>query len=83
VDDTKPLQLRSSLDELIKTGIERVLTEAWEAVPDETAPEERFKTARRAASQSISHLSPKIKRQVGAHFETQKWEPLKARDPKA
>lgn len=81
-DDTKPLQLRSRLDELVKTGIERVLTEAWEAVPDDTAREERFRVARQAASQSISRLSPKIKRQVGAHFETQKWEPLKARDPK-
>ena len=83
VDDTKPVPLGSKLPELIKIGIERVVTEAWEAVPDDTAAEDRFRTARQAASQSISRLSPKIKRQVGAHFETQKWEPLKSRDPKA
>lgn len=83
VNDTKPVPLGSKLPELIEIGIQRVLTEAWEAVPDETAAEDRFRTARQAASQSISRLSPKIKRQVGAHFETQKWEPLKARDPKA
>jgi hypothetical protein len=81
--DTKPVNLGSELPDLIQLGIERVLTEAWEAVPDDTAAEDRFKTARQAASQSISRLSPRIKRQVGAHFETPKWEPLKARDPKA
>jgi len=83
IDDTKPVQLPSKLPELITAGIERVLTQAWEAVPDDTPAEDRFRTARQAASQVISGLSPKIKRQVGAHFETQKWEQLRAHDPKA
>lgn len=82
-DDSKPLQNRRGLEDLIKAGIERVITEAWEAVPDDTAPDERFRTAKRAASTSISRLSPTIRRQVGAHFQTQKWGPLKAHDPKA
>ena len=77
-----PLQLRSALGERIQAGIERVLAEAWEAVPTETAEGDRFKTARREAAEIISRLSPHIKRQVGAHFETQKWEALRARDPK-
>lgn len=80
--ETKPLRFRRELDERMQAGIERVLTQAWEAVPADTPEEERFRTARQKASQIISGLSPKIKRQVGAHFETQKWEPLKARDPK-
>ena len=61
----------------------RELTEAWDAVPPETESEDRFRVARWNADQSISRLSPNIKRQVRAHFETQKWEPLKARAPKA
>ena len=77
-----PLQLRSQIDEKIKAGIEKVLTEAWEAVSNQTSEEDRFKTARREAGEIISCLSPHIKRQVGAHFETKKWEPLKASDPK-
>ncbi|MES2708473.1 MAG: SIR2 family protein [Verrucomicrobiota bacterium] len=83
VDDAKPVNLGSKLPDPIQLGIDRVLTEAWKVVPDDAAAEDRFRTARQAASQSISRLSPKIKRQVGAHFETQKWEPLRARDPKA
>jgi hypothetical protein len=82
VGDTKPVPLGSKLPELIKIGIDRVVSQAWEAVPDDAASEDRFRTARQAASQAISGLSPRIKRQVGAHFETHKWEPLKARDPK-
>jgi hypothetical protein len=82
VDDLKPLQLRSQLVERIQIGIERVLTEAWEAVPDATPAEERFKVARRCAQESIARLSPHIKRQVGAHFNASNWEELKARNPK-
>lgn len=82
VDVPKLGQLRSDLEEQIKFGIERVLIKAWEAVTDNTAAEDRFRIARQAASQVISGLSPKIRRQVCAHFETQKWNPLKARDPK-
>ena len=77
-----PLKLRSQLEERIQAGIGRVLTEAWETVPTETAQEDRFKTARRKAAEIISRLSPHIKRQVAAHFETQEWEPLKVREPK-
>jgi len=82
VDDTKPVSLGSKLPDLIKTGIERVLTEAWEAVPDDTATEDRFRTAKQKASVIISGLSRKIKPQVCIYFETQKWEPLRAHDPK-
>ena len=76
-DDTKPVNLGSKLPDLIQLGIDRVLCEAWAAVPDDTAAEDRFRTARQAASRSISRLSPYIKRQVGAYFETRKWAPLK------
>ena len=81
-DELKPLQLRSQLDERIKVGIERVITEAWATVPETTPKEERQKLARRYAQDSISRLSPHIKRQVGARFNTSNWEELKARDPK-
>jgi hypothetical protein len=81
-DDLKPLQLRSHLDERIKVGVERVITEAWAAVPDTTPQEERHKLARRCAQDSISRLSPHIKRQVGSLFHASNWEELKARDPK-
>lgn len=77
-----PLQIRSQLDERIHAGIERVLTGAWEGIPLDIAAEEQFRLARQRAFQIISGLSPHIKRQVGAHFETQKWEPLKAHAPK-
>ena len=82
VDDSKPLKFRSQLEERIEVGIERVLTEAWEAVPEDTAAEERFKAARQNAEQSISRLSPHIKRQVRAHFNQENWESLMAREPK-
>lgn len=81
LEEIKPLQLRSDLDERIKAGIERVLTRAWESVPNDNA-EDRFMIAKQKASKVISGLSPKIKRQVGAYFETRKWHPLAARDPK-
>lgn len=82
-DDTKPVQLPSAFGDRIQAGIERVITEAWHAVSRETATEDSFRVARRHASQVISRLSPQIKRQVAAYFETQKWEPLKARAPKS
>ena len=83
VDDKKPLQLASALDGRVQVGIERVLDEAWKAVPPETAPEDRFKLARQQAMQSISRLSPHIKKQVGAYFESQNWRPLQSRDTEA
>lgn len=81
VESVKLQQLQGDLDERVKVGIERVLTQAWKTVPADIAEEERLKMARRNASQEISRLSPSIKRQVGAYFETQKWEPLKTRIP--
>jgi len=78
----RPLQLQSQNDERIRAGIERVLNGAWEKIPLDLTVEAQFRLARQSASQIISGLSPHIKRQVGAHFETQKWEPLKARAPK-
>jgi hypothetical protein len=77
-----PQQIRILLELRIQVGIERVLREAWEAVPEETPEGDRFKTARRKATEVISGLSPHVKRQVGAHFLTKNWEPLKERDPK-
>ncbi len=82
VDDTKPVQWRSPLEEKIKTGIERVLREAWDKVPEDTALEDRFKVARRKADDSINGLSPHIKRQVRAHFNAENWESLRTSDPK-
>ncbi|KAF0215358.1 MAG: hypothetical protein FD174_4155 [Geobacteraceae bacterium] len=81
-ESVKLLQLQGDLEERVKVGIERVLTQAWKTVPADIAEEERFKIAHRNASQEISRLSPSIKRQVGAYFETQKWEPLKTRIPR-
>ncbi|MBV6498941.1 MAG: hypothetical protein CJBNEKGG_01171 [Prosthecobacter sp.] len=82
VDDTKPIQWPSPLEAKIKTGIERVLREAWEAVPEDTGPEDRFKVARRKADDSINRLSPYIKRDVRAHFNAENWESLRTSDPK-
>ena len=81
-ESVKPLQLRSDLEERIQAGIVRVLEQAWKGVPVEITEEERFRIARRNASKIISTLSPHIRRQVGAYFETKKWEPLKAATPK-
>ncbi|MDT7555502.1 MAG: hypothetical protein QOI16_4598 [Pseudonocardiales bacterium] len=83
VDDTKPLHLRSALTDKIQAGIERVITEAWAAVPPQAAAEDRFKLARKNAEVSVSRLSPYIKRDVRVYFHSEKWEPLKSRDPKA
>ncbi len=80
-ESVKPSQLRSNLEARIQVGIERVIAQAWKGVPFDISEEERFQIARRNASKIISTLSPQIKRQVGAHFQTQKWEPLKARTP--
>jgi len=77
------VQFSSPVDGKVQTGIERVISEAWAAVPLYTATEDRFKIARRQAMQSISRLSPYIKRQVRAHFETSKWALLRSGDPNA
>jgi hypothetical protein len=81
--EPKPLLFRSPHEQRIQEGIERVLHEAWESVPDETPPENRFRVARAHASDIAGRLSPHIKREVRKHFETQKWEQLKHCDPKS
>jgi SIR2-like domain len=78
----EPIQFGSTLDGKIQAGIERVIREAWAAVPADTAPEQRLKIARQHAMRSISRLSPYIKRQVGARFQTENWKSLKSRDPR-
>ena len=76
-----PLWLQSPLEERIEVGIERVKVNAWASVVAGSAAEDRFRSARQHASTIIAGLSPHIRRQVGAYFETRKWEPLKACDP--
>jgi hypothetical protein len=66
---------------MVTIGIARVVKEAWDAVSHDTAPEERFKTARRNAENSISRLSPYIKREVRAHLSAENWATLKSVDP--
>jgi hypothetical protein len=80
--DAKPVQLRSDFQDRINTGIERVVKQAWEAVPGNTADEDRFSTAKRKAADIIPRLSPHIRRQVASYFHSKNWEPLKSRDPK-
>lgn len=80
--DRKLRQLSNQHVDRIQAGIERVLDEAWKAIPPDTAPEQRIHLAIQNAKQSISRLSPQIKRQVSAHFQTKDWEPLKSREPK-
>lgn len=80
--DSILIQLSNQHEERIQAGIERVLNEAWKAVPPDTALEKRLHLAIQKAEQSISRLSPHIKRQVRAHFQTKNWEPLKSREPK-
>lgn len=80
--DSILLQLSNQHEERVQAGIERVLKEAWKAIPPDTAPEKRLHLAIQKANQSISRLSPHIKRQVRAHFQTTDWEPLKSREPK-
>ena len=77
------MQRVRALSAVIKAGIERVLMEAWESVPEGTPPEDRFKVARAHAGDIAERLSPKIKRDVRRHFETQNWEQLKHCDPKS
>jgi hypothetical protein len=74
-------QQRNNLEERIQAGIERVLSQAWKDVPFDISEEERFRLAKQNASKIIPTLSPHIKRQVSGYFQTQKWEPLKARNP--
>lgn len=82
VERELPLQqLRNNIEKRIQAGIERVLDRAWTGVPFDISEEERFHLARRNASKIISTLSPHIKRQVDAYFQTQKWGPLKEQDP--
>ncbi|HYP26018.1 MAG TPA: hypothetical protein VE262_04800, partial [Blastocatellia bacterium] len=80
--DSKLLQFSTAHEDRIQAGIERVINESWKAVHPDTPPEERLRLAIQKAKQSISRLSPSIKRQVGAHFQTKGWEPLKSREPK-
>lgn len=73
-----PLErLKSNLEERIQAGVDRVLAQAWKGIPVEMSEEERLRIARRNASKIIATLSPHIKRQVGAFFQTQNWSPLK------
>jgi hypothetical protein len=74
-------QLSSNFEDRVKAGIERVLTQAWEAVPIATAEEDRLSTAKRKATDIIKRLSPAIRKQVGSYFH-ENWETLKSRDPK-
>lgn len=76
-------QLSSSFEDRVKAGIERVLRQAWEAVPIATAEEKRLSTAKEKATDIIKRLSPAIRKQVGSHFHAENWETLKSRDPKA
>jgi len=80
-NDTRSVQWRSPHEEMVTIGIARVVKEAWDAVSHDTAPEERFKTARRNAENSISRLSPYIKREVRAHLSAENWATLKSVDP--
>ncbi|NTV67932.1 MAG: hypothetical protein HGB06_09705 [Chlorobaculum sp.] len=73
----------SDIAGMIEAGIDRVVLQAWKNVPADISEDERFRIAKRNASKIISTLSPKIKRQVAAHFEVRKWEPLKQQDLEA
>ncbi|WP_322076546.1 P-loop NTPase [Burkholderia cepacia] len=73
-------KMRSQFEEKINAGIERVLKQAWETVPDDAAEETRFNTAKQKAREVIDRLSPSIRKQVKAHFDSANWEPLKSRE---
>jgi hypothetical protein len=75
------LQLSNELEERFNKGIERVLTQAWGAVPIATPEEDRFGIAKLKAGGIIARLSPSIRKRVAAHFNADKWESLKLRDP--
>lgn len=79
---SKLRQLSNQHEDRLQAGIERVLNESWKAVPPDTTPDKRLPLAIQKAKQTISRLSPQIRRQVSAHFQTKDWEPLKSRDPK-
>jgi hypothetical protein len=79
-DDTTPVQLSSKLPVQIQAGIERVITEAWEAAAS-AAPEDRLRIAKQEAIRIIAGLSPSIRKQVSHHFTSEKWQPLISRDP--
>jgi hypothetical protein len=74
-------QLFNQYEDRVQAGIERVINEAWKAIPPGLAPDERLHFAIQKAKQAISRLSPQIKRQVISHFQTNDWEPLKSREP--
>jgi SIR2-like domain len=76
------LQRLRPVKDPIQVGIERVVKEAWTGLPANTAADQRFQLAIQSAKQSISRLSPSIKRQVGAYFQTRNWDPLKSNEPK-
>lgn len=83
VVEAKPAQLPSDFQERINIGVERVLKQAWDAVPGDTANEDRFNTAKRKAADVITRLSPHIRRQVNSYFHSESWKSLKSRDPKS
>ena len=79
----KLLHRSNQFESQIEAGIQRVLTEAWLRVPADSLPEKRFHLAIQESKKIISRLSPKIRRPVGAYFDTHKWEPLKVKEPNA
>lgn len=82
VDDTKPVQLLSQLPAQIQAGVERVISEAWEAAVS-VAPEGRLRFAKQEAIRIIAGLSPSIRKHVSNHFTSEKWQPLISADPQA
>ncbi len=81
VDNTRPVQLGSKLEEQIQLGIDRVARESWEAA-DSAAPEDRLQIAKQEAVRLIAMLSPSIRKQVNHRFTSEKWQPLIAHAPK-
>jgi hypothetical protein len=79
---SNPLYIWGEHENRFTEGIERVLSQAWNAVPTEAPPEERFKAARRNAEHIISTLSPHIKSQVRAHFNQENWRSIRDKEPK-
>ncbi len=76
-------RLSGEHEERVKAGIERVLAEAWKAVPISTAHENRLNVAKLKAADVIKRLSPSIRKQVNSHFHAEQWESLKQCDPRA
>lgn len=75
-------RLSGEHEERVKAGIERVLAEAWKAVPISTAQENRLNVAKLKAADVIKRLSPSIRKQVNSQFHAEEWESLKQRDPR-